>query len=111
MSIRTVGRPGVLPPTCHPLFDIVLDVLRKVELDAGELGLQRRADLLGQFLLVDATGPRIERLERHEEFGIEEAGGIGAVVGTPTLRDDCNDLRITPYQPAHSVDITVRLLE
>ena len=76
------------------LGDVVLQILREVELDAGELGLQ----LLQHFRWSTCPCPypraiRSTRLERREELRIEEAGGVGAVVGPAMLRDDRLDLR------------------
>ena len=93
------------------LFDIVLDVLREVEIDPGKFGRQRIIDLLGQLLLVDTFGPGVERLQRYVEFGIEEAGGIGPVVGPPELRDDRYDFGKAPDDLPHAVDVGGRLLE
>src|SRR4029077_10255186 len=66
---------------------------------------------LSQLPLVDAIGPGIERLERHKEFGIEEAGGIGSVIGSSIFRDDRYRLRKSLDDAAHSIDIAVCLLE
>ncbi len=78
------------------LFDVVLDILGEVEIHAGELLLQRIGHVVGQLFLVHAGGPGIERLQRHEEFGIEKAGRIGAVVGPAMLRDHRFHFRIAP---------------
>ena len=47
--------------------------------------------VIGQLVLVHAGGPRVERLQRHEEFGVEEAGGVGAVVRPAVLRHHGDD--------------------
>ncbi len=44
------------------LLDVVLNVLREIELHARELLLQRIGHLLGELFLVDAGGPGIEGL-------------------------------------------------
>ncbi len=47
-----------------------------------------------QRFLVHAGGPGVERLERHEELGVEEAGGVRAVIRAAVLGDDGDRLRI-----------------
>src|SRR5215467_4519375 len=93
------------------LFDIIFDILRKVELHPGELGIQCRVDLLRQLFLVDVLRPTVERFEWHEEFGIEEASSVGSVVGTSVLRNDGDCFREPLDHSPHPVDITIRLLE
>ena len=53
------------------------------------------------------TWPGVERLQGHEEFGVEEAGRVGAVVGPPMLRDDGFDFRVLLDDGPHLVDIGV----
>ena len=60
----------------------------KLNSTPGNCALQRLGHLRRQLLLVDAVRPVIERLQRHEELGIEEAGRVGAVIGPAMLRDD-----------------------
>ena len=85
------------------LVDGVLGGLRVVERDARkgtELFVQRGDQLS---LVVDRTAPLRIRLKPDEEFGIEEAGRIGPVIGSAMLRshhghfrkggDDRPDLR------------------
>src|SRR5262249_44830343 len=93
------------------LFDVVLDVLREIELDAWELIGKRVRDLRRQPFFVDAPRPGIERPQRDEEFGIEETGRVGAVVWTAVLRDDGRDLRETLDDAPHAIDGFVALLE
>src|SRR5689334_1278887 len=54
------------------LFDVVLNVLREVEIHAGEFLLQGGSELRGQFVLVGAVRPGIERLQGDEKLGVEE---------------------------------------
>ena len=93
------------------LLDVVLDVLREGEGDAGEALAQRVAHLGDQLLLVEALAPFVGRLQRHEELDVGEAVGIGAVVGPAVLGDDGLDLGEALDQPAHAVDVDVALVE
>ena len=56
----------------------------------GELLLQ----FLDQLFLGHVRAATVERLERHEELGIEEAGGVAAVVRAAVLRDDGDHFRV-----------------
>src|SRR5215471_18749682 len=66
------------------------------------------AATLRQLLFVDAFGPSIGRLERHIEFRIEKAGGIGPVIRPPELRDDRHDFGEAADDLAHAVDVRGR---
>ena len=66
-------------------LDIVLDVLREVEIHTRELLLQGGGELRGEFVLVDAARPAIEGLQGDKEFRVEEARGIGAVIRAAVL--------------------------
>ena len=77
----------------HRLGDVVLQILREVEFDARKFRLQLRQHLVGQTFLVDLRRHSLSRLERREELGVEEAGGVGAVVRPAVLRDDRFHLR------------------
>ncbi len=92
-------------------LDVVLDVLGEVELHAREMALHVVGELLGQLLLGDVAGPGVERLQRHEEFGVEEAGGVGAVVGSTVLGHHGLDLGVALDQRPHAVDVAVAFLE
>ena len=76
------------------LFDVVLDVLREIEVHAGKLLLQRLRHVLGELFLVDPARPGVEGLQRHEELGVEEARGIGAVVRSAMLGHDVPDFGV-----------------
>ena len=86
------------------LFHVVGDGLRVVPDDAGKLlqllvhgGDQR-------FLVLMEDGPPLLlRLEIDEVFGVEEAGGVGAVVGAAGLADDLRDLRERGHHDARLV--------
>ncbi|OIQ81495.1 hypothetical protein GALL_367400 [mine drainage metagenome] len=88
-------------------FDVVLDVLGEIEFHAGELILQRIGHLRRELFLVDAFRPGIKRLERYEEFRIEESRGIRAVIGSAVLRDHGFDFGIGLDQVAHPVDVGI----
>ena len=55
-----------------------------------------------QLFLGHARRPLVERLERHEELGIVEAGGVAAVVRPAVLRDHGDDFRMTQQDFAQS---------
>ncbi len=78
----------------HGFFDVVLDVLREVEVDAGKLfeAVLHRRDELGLCFreTVDATGDAGLRSARN--FDVVEGADVGAVVGAAHLRDDLGDL-------------------
>ncbi len=77
----------------HRLFDVVRDGLREVPDHAGHL-LQLTVHCADEFILVlvkDGT-PLVLGLEVDEVLGIEEAGGVGAVVRAANLADDLGDL-------------------
>ncbi len=72
----------------HPggrLLDVVLDVLREVEVDSRKLLLQSRRELCGEPVFVDTSRPGVGGFQRYEEFGIEKPGGIRAVVRAAVL--------------------------
>ena len=66
---------------------------------------------VGELVLVDAGRPLLGRLERREEFGVEQAGRVGAVVGAAVLRHHRLDLGEAADHLAHAVDVAVALLE
>ena len=78
------------------LQHVVANVLREVPVDADSR-LLRSAFIvsISSDLVAGARGlrqpavdgrPFLLRQQRHEELGVVEPGGIGAVVGTPDLR-------------------------
>ena len=93
------------------LGDVVLQILREVELDAGKFLLELRQQLRGQFVLVVRARPFADRFQRREEFGVEQAGGIGAVVGAAMLRHHQFHFGAAADDLAHLVDIGVALLQ
>ena len=93
------------------LLDVVLDVLREVEFHTGKLLFQGGGELRGQLVLVDPARPGVERLQRNEEFGVEESRGIGAVVRPAVLGDDRLDFREALDHAPHAVDVAVALLQ
>ena len=86
LQIVAVHLDGVLAfdAGCR-LFDVVLDVLREIEVHAGKLLIQGVRHVLSELVLVDARRPCLERLQRHEEFSVEETRGVGAVVRPAVL--------------------------
>ncbi len=68
----------------------------KLKLDAGKLRLQRFVDLLDELVFAHALAPFLGRLERGKELGVEEAGGVGAVIGPALLRYDGLDFGKAP---------------
>src|SRR5581483_11423817 len=91
----------------HPRYgflDIVLDVLREVEVDADELAFQLRGQFLHQPLLGPARRPLIRWLERHEELGDEGAVRIGGVVAAALFGNDGADRRIAQDDLADLID-------
>src|SRR5262249_36030215 len=95
----------------YSFLDIVLDVLREVEVDAWKLRLQSFVDLLDELVLGHAPAPFLCRLERGKKFSVEEAGSIGAVVGPSLLGYDRLDFRKIPDHQPHAVDEVIALLE
>ena len=53
----------------------------------------------------------LDRLQRREEFGVEEPGRVGAVVRPPVLRHHRFDLREAANDLAHAIDVSVAFLE
>src|SRR5262249_34781606 len=95
----------------YSFLDIVLDVLREVEVDAWKFRLQGFVDLFDELVLGLTLAPFLCRLERGKKFGVEEAGGIGAVIGPSLLGYDRLDFgKILDHQP-HAVDEVVPLFE
>ncbi len=75
----------------HGFFDVVLDVLREVEFDAGEAG-EAAVHLVDELRLGEAGTPVFLRLEGDGDFDVVEGGDVGAVVGAAHLRDGLGDL-------------------
>ena len=74
---------------------------------ARSLGQLRRVS----FSLSMPAGQSSKGFERHEELGVEKAGGVGAVVGPAVLRDHRLDFGIALDDPAHPVDVAVAFLQ
>ena len=91
--------------------DVVLQILREVELDARKFLLQLRQQFRRQVVLVLALRPLLGRLQRREELGVEEARGVGAVVGAAVLGHHRFHFRQFRDQLAHLVDVGVALLQ
>ena len=93
------------------LLDVVLDVLREVEVHTRELVCEPVHHLLGQRLLADLARPFVGRFQRHEEFGVKEAGGVGAVIGAAVLGDHGDRLGEAAHHRAHAIDVAVAFLQ
>src|SRR6202022_2035281 len=91
--------------------DVVLQILREIEFDAGKFILQFRQQSRRQFVLVVGIGPFANRLQRREELRIEKPGGVGAIIRAAMLRYHRFDLGKAANGPAHRVDIGVAFLE
>ena len=88
-------------------FHVVGDGLREIPEHAGNLfqfAVHGRDQLL--FVLLEHRPPLLLGLQIDEVFGIEEAGGIGAIVGTAHLRDHLRDLRKSCQNDARLVHQT-----
>src|SRR5262249_38291983 len=93
------------------LFDVRLVLLGEVEVYSLELSRQSFIDLLGELVLGHTLSAFLCRVERGEKFGVEEAGGIGAVIGPSLLGHDRLDFgKISDPQP-HAVDEVITLFE
>ena len=53
------------------------------------------------FSLLSPGRPLVERLERHEQLDIRKGRGVGAVVGTPVLRNDGDHFRVPEQNLSH----------
>ena len=95
----------------HRLGDVILQILREVELDAGEFGLQLRQQFRGDLILVMRARPLADRLERRKEFGIEQSGRVGAVVGPALLRHHRFHLGPRADHAPHLVDVSVAFFQ
>ena len=83
------------------LLDVVLDILREVEADAGQFLGKFLLQLFGQLFLGEVGRPLVERLERGEQLDVRERRGVAAVVGTAVLRDHGDDFRMAQQNLAH----------
>ena len=93
------------------LLNIVLNVLREIEFDAGKLFDQRGRDFTRQCIFIDARSPIPLGLQRYEEFGIEKSCRIRPVVRTSMLRYDRLDFREILDHLADLVDVSVALFK
>ena len=92
------------------LLDVVLDVLREVEFQSGDLR-HLRIHPSDQLILVVDVAPLASRLEVHVHFEIVRALGVGAVIRPAELREDLADLRGEQHDRANSPLHELRLLE
>ena len=75
-------------------LDIVLDILREIEIDADEFLVKFGLQLVDQRLLGHIRRPLVERLQRHEKLGIVESRRVAAVVRAALLRGHGDDFGI-----------------
>ena len=83
------------------LLDVVLNILREVEADARHFVFEFFLYFVGQLFLGEPRRPLVERLERHEQLDIRKGRGVGAIVGTPMLRNDGDHLRMPEQNLPH----------
>jgi hypothetical protein len=86
------------------LLDIVLDVLREVEIDADEFAFETRRHLFHKLRLGQPVRPFLERLEGHEKFSDEGSVRIGGILAAALLGDDRAHGRIAGDDLADLVD-------
>ena len=96
----------------HRFFDVVLNGLRKIEVDAGVAGevLLNGADQF-IFVFVELGTPLCGRFKVGQELGIVEGADVGAVVRASHLRDHLSNLRIAAQDSANAIGDIRRLLE
>ena len=82
-------------------LDVVLDILREVEADAGQFLGKFLLQLLGQLFLGEIGRPFVERLERREQLDVGERRGVAAIVGAAVLRHHGENLRMPQQDFAH----------
>src|SRR5262249_38108077 len=88
----------------HRLLDVVLDVLREVEIDADELALELFAHLFDHGDLGQTLGPFFRRLQLRKQFGNEGAIGISALVTAALFGDHGAYRSIARNHTSHSRD-------
>ena len=84
----------------HRFFDIVLNDLGKIKLNSRKT-LELLFNLANDAFFVHATRPVAWRLQIHEELRVEEACGIGSVVGPAELRGHRLHRRVGAKDPPH----------
>ena len=82
-------------------LDVVLDILREIEVDAGERRLELGVELGGQVVLGQTPRPFGIGLQRREQLDVGEGRGVAAVVGPAVLRHDRDDLGMAEQDLAH----------
>src|SRR5437899_1060425 len=107
---KTLTEFSPLPPG-GGFLEFFLYVLREVEVDAGELLLGAARHLGDELFFGEPPRPGVERCERRKELRVEEARGVGAVVGAAVLRDHGHDLRKAPQDLPDSRDVRLAGLE
>ena len=91
------------------LFDVVLDVLREIEFDAGEFGLQRGARVVGQILLVTSRRARLSNgFSGTKNSALKKPVASVPSSGRPCCETTVIDLRDSSRSLAHPVDVAVR---
>ncbi len=95
----------------YSLLDVILDVLREIEVDARKLCLQSFIDLFDELVLGDPLAPFLSWLEWGKKLGIEETRSIGAIVGPALLGHDRLHFGKILDRETHAVDEVIALFE
>src|SRR5215469_219872 len=93
------------------LVDVVLDILRVLEIHARHFVDQLAVDSRDQAGFRQSVGPLAGRFEIYRDFRVEEAGGLGAAVGTSHLRNYGGDFRKAAQYGSHAICQAVRFDE
>src|SRR5207247_2818245 len=96
--------------TRHCFFHVILNGLREVVIDSGNLA-QFGLDLANQLRLIHAGPPIFARFKIHEKLTIEIAGRIRAVLGPSELADDIRDFGIFFKGKTHLIGQLTRIGE
>src|SRR5262249_50311936 len=102
VTTNDLDRVGAFDPG-QAFLDVVLDILREIKADAGELLGEFGLQIVDQLFLGHSTRPFLERLERHEQLDVVEARRVAAVVGAAMLGYDRDDLRMAEHHLAKLV--------
>jgi len=81
------------PPARDRFGPVVLQVLGKIDIDAGKIGFEPGQISRRQGILGETRSPLLGRLGRREKFRVEESRRVSPVIRTALLRYDGLDLR------------------
>ena len=85
-------------------LDVVLNILREIEIDADELLVEFVLQIVDQLVLGVAARPFVKGLQRHEELGVEESRRIAAIVRPAMLGNDRHNFGMAKENFADFVD-------